>query len=120
MPSFLIDENLPHQLVQMAHAQGHDARWVRAIMPGARDRTVLEELRSSRERLVTRDKRFANMVFARIGMEEAIAGVVLIREQRMRYIRAAWARYVERGDYPQQSIAVLERHRTRHRRFSES
>lgn len=119
MPSFLVDENLPRELVPIAREYGHGARWVRTIMPGASDRVILGELRSSGERLVTRDKRFANMVFARIGMEEAIPGVVLIREQRMQHIQAAWRRYVARDDYPRQSIAVVDRHKTRHRRFSE-
>ena len=70
MPAFLVDENLPHQLVQRAHENGHEARWVRDIMPGAGDREILRELLRSEEHLVTRDVRFANTVFARIGMEE--------------------------------------------------
>ena len=72
MPAFLVDENLPHQLVQRAHENGHEARWVRDIMPGASDREILRELLQSEEHLVTRDVRFANTVFARIGMEEAL------------------------------------------------
>jgi predicted nuclease of predicted toxin-antitoxin system len=44
MPAFLVDENLPHQLVQRAHENGHEARWVRDIMPGAGDREILREL----------------------------------------------------------------------------
>lgn len=109
MPSLLIDENLPRQLVEEAHEHGHEARWVRDIMPGRSDRTILEKLRTSGERLVTRDVRFANMVFARMGMDATIPGVVLIREQRMRHIRSAWQRYVKRANYPKQSHAVLYR-----------
>lgn len=116
MLSFLIDENLPRQLVDEAQEQGHEARWVRDALPGASDRAIFEELRSSGERLVTRDLRFANTVFVRIGLEDAITGVVLIREERMVSIREAWNRY----EYPRHSLAVLERHRTRHRLFSES
>jgi len=119
MLSFLIDENLPRQLVDEAQEHGHEARWVRDVLPGASDRAIFEELRSSGERLVTRDLRFANTVFARIGLEDAITGVVLIREERMVSIRDAWTRYVRRDEYPRQSLAVLERHRTRHRLFSE-
>jgi hypothetical protein len=44
-------------------------------MPGAGDREILRELLRSEEHLVTRDVRFANTVFARIGMEEALSGV---------------------------------------------
>jgi hypothetical protein len=86
-------------------------------MPGASDREILGELLSSGEHLVTRDVRFANTVFARIGMEEDIPGVVLIREQRMKHIRAAWRRYVKRDTYPQESMVVLEAQRIRIRRF---
>lgn len=117
MPVFLVDENLPHQLVQRAREHGHEARWVRDIMPGASDRKILTELLRSGEHLVTRDVRFANTVFARIGMEEAISGVVLIREERMSQIRAAWRRYVGRDEYPDQSLVVLEAQQTRIRRF---
>ena len=117
MPAFLVDENLPHQLVRRAHENGHETRWVRDLMPGAGDREILRELLRSEEHLVTRDVRFANTVFARIGMEEALSGVVLIREERMQQIRAARRRYVERDEYPWQSIVVLEAQQTRIRRF---
>ena len=50
-------------------------------------------------------------------MEEALSGVVLIREERMQQVRAAWRRYVERDEYPWQSIVVLEAQKTRIRRF---
>ena len=117
MPAFFVDENLPHRFVQRAHENGHEARWVRDIMPGAGDREILRELLRSEEHLVTRDVRFANTVFARIGMEEALSGVVLIREERMQQVRAAWRRYVERDEYPRQSPVVLEAQKTRIRRF---
>jgi hypothetical protein len=90
---------------------------MRDIMPGASDREILRELLRSEEHLVTRDVRFANTVFARIGMEEALSGVVLIREERMQQVRAAWRRYVERDEYPRQSLVVLEAQKTRIRRF---
>ena len=86
-------------------------------MPGASDREIFAELLRSGEHLVTRDKRFANTVFARIGMAEALSGVVLIREEQMRQIRAAWCRYVGRNEYPDQSLVVLETQQTRIRRF---
>jgi predicted nuclease of predicted toxin-antitoxin system len=117
MPSFLVDENLPRQLVHRARDHGHEARWVRSVMPGASDREILNALLSSGEHLVTRDIRFANTIFAQIGMEEDLPGVVLIREQRMRHVQSAWRRYVKREAYPQQSMVVLEIQKTRIRRF---
>ena len=62
---------------------------MRDVMPGAGDREILHELLRSEEHLVTRDVRFANTVFSRIGMEEAFSGVVLVREERMQQVRAA-------------------------------
>lgn len=118
MPTVLVNENLPLQLVQRAREHGHEARWVRNIMPGASDRRILTEILSSKEHLVTRDVRFANTVFARIGMEEELSGIVLIREQRMKHIRTAWDRYIKRDEYPVRALIVLEVHRTRIRRFS--
>ena len=88
-------------------------------MPGASDREILNELLSSGEHRVTRDIRFTNTIFARIGMEEDLPGVVVIWMQRMMRVRAAWRRYVERDAYPQQSMVVLEVQKTRIRRFSE-
>ena len=117
MSVFLIDENLPHQLVQRAQENGHEARWVREVMPGASDRTIFSDLLQSGEHLVTRDVRFANTVFARMGLEEALSGVVLIREERMSQVRLAWRRYVERDEYPRESLVVLEAQKTRIRRF---
>lgn len=117
MPAFLVDENLPHQLVQRAREEGHEARWVRDIMPSASDRKIFSELLRSGEHLVTRDVRFANTVFARIGLEEALSGVVLIRKERMSQIRLAWRRYVSREAYPDQSLVVLEAQKTRIREF---
>jgi hypothetical protein len=52
-----------------------------------------------------------------MGMERALSGVVLIREERMRQIRAAWRRYVGRDEYPDRSLVVLEAQQTRIRRF---
>lgn len=46
-----------------------------------------------------------------------ISGVVLIREERMRQIRAAWRRSVARNEYLDQSLVVLEAQQTRIRRF---
>jgi hypothetical protein len=104
----LIDENLSSQLVVEAHEHGHGARWVDS-MPGRSDRTMLDERRTLGERLVIRDVRCATMVFARMGMDTTISGVVLIRAQRRRHIRPAWQRYVKREDYLKQSHAVLYR-----------
>jgi hypothetical protein len=50
-------------------------------------------------------------------MEEELSGVVLIREERMQKVGAAWHHYVRREEYPQQALVVLEAQKTRIRRF---
>jgi predicted nuclease of predicted toxin-antitoxin system len=47
MPVFLVDGNLPRQLVKQAREHGHEERWVRTVMPGAGDREILNELTRS-------------------------------------------------------------------------
>jgi predicted nuclease of predicted toxin-antitoxin system len=113
MPPYLIDENLPYDLVELANENEADATWIREIAPGAADSLILTRVRSSGEILATRDVRFANRVFAGMTMGEAIAGVVLIREEKMQQIRQAWSRFLKSESSPKQSLVVLEAHRMR-------
>ncbi len=52
-----------------------------------------------------------------MGMEEALSGLVLIREERMRQIRAARHRTMGRDEYPAQSLVVLEDQQIHIRQF---
>lgn len=90
MPRFLIDENLPHDLTEISRESGFRSRWVRDIEPGISDGEILRDVLASGETLVTRDIGFANMVFARMALDDPVAGVVLIKEERMHRIREAW------------------------------
>ena len=66
--TFLVDENLPFDLVRLARDRRLDALWVRDVMPGAKDSLILKRLTEQKEVLVTRDIGFANLVF--------IAGII--------------------------------------------
>ena len=91
---FLVDENLPSDLVAMAEARGFRACWVRDVLPGAKDALILRRLREEREILVSRDIRFVNLIFSLITAGEDLRGAILIREQRMGSMRTAWHRYL--------------------------
>lgn len=111
----LVDENLPRDIVSTALDHDHEAVWVRDVMPGAPDAQILTRLRSDRETLVTRDVRFANLVAALSVVDSSMAGVVLIREQRLDRIRAAWLRFLA-SPQDKQGITVVTAERTRYRR----
>ena len=112
---FLVDENLPYDIVTTAIRHGHEATWVRDVLPGAPDAEVLARMRAQCEALVTRDVRFANLVATLSVVEASVTAVVLIREQRLEDIREAWPRLLSslrefRG------IAVVTRDGVRYRR----
>jgi predicted nuclease of predicted toxin-antitoxin system len=111
---FLIDENLPADFAAIATVAGHEATWVRDLAPGATDRVILDRLRSSGEILVTRDVRFANMVFALTATQGVPRMVVLVREQLAGRLRDAWQRFLE---HPREihGIVVVSADRQRYR-----
>lgn len=113
---FLVDENLPADIVSTAIQQGHTAAWVRDSLPGALDTEILVRSRSAREILVTRDIRFANLVATLSAVDASLAGVVLIREQRLGSIREAWLRFLL-APRELHGIAVVTARKTRYRRL---
>jgi hypothetical protein len=115
----LVDENLPVDLVTAAQGKGIEAQWVRDALPGAKDVQILERLRNEAEVLVTRDIRFANLVLNLMASGEDLAGVVLIREQRLEAVRKAWMRFLADPVEPK-GLAVVTDSRTRYRRPEES
>jgi predicted nuclease of predicted toxin-antitoxin system len=114
---FLVDENLPRDLVDIAHDHGIEAAWVRDIMPGARDLLIVERLRSQPEILVTCDVRFANMIFNLTSAGELLSGVVLIREQGLKAIRQGWRQYLGEWRGAQEGVVVISGGRIRRHRL---
>ena len=92
--TFLIDEDLPFDLVRLARDRGLDALWVRDVMPGAKDNLILERLSEQREILVTRDIGFANLVFSQMVVGAPLEGAVLIREERLEIIQQVWSDFL--------------------------
>lgn len=114
---FLVDENLPRDLVDIARDHGIEAAWVRDIMPGARDLLIVERLRSQPEILVTCDVRFANMIFNLTSAGELLSGVVLIREQGLKAIRKGWRQYLGEWRGAQEGVVVISEGRIRRHRL---
>jgi predicted nuclease of predicted toxin-antitoxin system len=113
---FLVDENLPWDLVSMARERGFEAAWVRDILPGAKDSVILDRLRAANEILVTRDVRFANLIFNLMNAGDPLFGVVLIREQSLKAIRKGWIRYLTEWPGELEGITVVSEGRMRRHR----
>ena len=73
---FVADENLDSQIVSAVRARGHEVLYVAEMAPGIKDDEVLRLARAESAVLITGDKDFGALVFAR-GLSHA--GVVLVR-----------------------------------------
>ncbi|MFH1743778.1 MAG: DUF5615 family PIN-like protein, partial [bacterium] len=101
---------------RISNEKGYTASWVRDCLPGSTDSVILDRLRSSGEILVTRDIRFANLVLTLIASDRHLAGVVLIREEKMKTVREIWKRFLTNPTQVN-GLIVLTRNRTRIRRL---
>ena len=111
---FLVCENLPGIIAELARQLGIPAVWVRDEMRSAPDVEILRRLKSTGETLVTRDIRFANHVLEQFAAGESLNGVILIREQKMRNLIDAWQSFLESPRVPH-GIAVLTTRGARYR-----
>ena len=114
---FLVDENLPRSITQLAIEAGFEATWVGDVLHGQADEVIMERLRASGEILVTRDVRFANMVGASMAQSATYQGVVLIREQNLDRMRAAWVSFL-RTPGTVVGLIVITRGGVRRHRFT--
>ena len=114
---FLIDENLPGDLVGAAQESQHEARWSRDFAPAASDSMLLAVLEQTGEILVTRDVRFANLVLGLMASGVSLSGAVLIREDSVKAVRVAWRSFLVRGTEVK-GLVVLTRDKIRIRRLA--
>jgi predicted nuclease of predicted toxin-antitoxin system len=113
---FLVDENLPRAVADLATGSDHQASWVGDVLHGATDRVILQRIRETGEILVTRDVRFANMVAASMVYSDELSGVVLIRKQNLDAAKAIWSEFLaEPGEIS--GVVVLTGKGTRRHRF---
>jgi len=73
----LANENIAGDIVALLRTNGHDVLWVKTDFPGADDDTVLAPASLEQRLLITFDKDFGELVFAR--GKDASHGVVLFR-----------------------------------------
>lgn len=74
---FLADENVPGPAVAALRRSGHDVHWIKEVMPGTGDATVLDLAQREGRVVVTADTDFGELAF-RSGLP-ARCGIVLIR-----------------------------------------
>ena len=73
----LANENISGDVVDLLRRNGHDVSWVRQEAPGSSDVVVLARALSEQRLLITFDKDFGELVFAK--GRAASNGVVLFR-----------------------------------------
>ena len=73
----LANENFPGAAVEGLRRAGHDVGWIRVEAPGSPDEAVLQRSLAERRVLLTFDKDFGELVFAR-GLNGS-AGIILVR-----------------------------------------
>lgn len=103
---FLVDENFPYSVVGELRKRGHDISAVFDMMRGATDEGILERARSEQRVIITADKGFGELVFARA---EAAMGILLIRSRSSRpgaKIAIALAVIEELGELLETSFVV--------------
>ena len=79
MPSLLVNENFPIPALKLLRARGVQAEAVQELMPGALDPAVLAYARAHGHWLVTFDRDYGELVFAR-GEPPPVA-IVYLRQQ---------------------------------------
>ena len=78
---FLIDENFPYSVAAGLRGRGHDVSAVFDVMRGASDEEILARARTEHRIIVTADKDYGELIFAR---SEASEGVLLVRSRSSR------------------------------------
>lgn len=108
----LANENFPGDAVEALAGRGHDIAWVRMQSPGASDDDVISLAQQEGRLLVTFDKDFGELVFARGA--RASRGVVLFRiSGKPDFLVNLIVASLESRDDWAGSFAVIEPHRIR-------
>lgn len=111
----LANENIPAALIRSLRAAGHDVVWVRETAPGITDPQVIAQAIADERVLVTFDKDFGELAFAR--SLPATCGVILLRlpmDDLTLLIAKVVTLIGSRDDWPGQ-FAVVEEARVRFR-----
>jgi len=74
---FLVDQNVPLDVVDRLRAEGHDVSWAQTDYPGADDEVLLEIAQNEERIVITFDTDFGTLAFHR--NLPASSGVILFR-----------------------------------------
>lgn len=74
---FLVDQNVPLDVVKGLRGEGHDVTWAQTAYPGADDETLLKTAQEENRILLTFDTDFGTLAFDR-GLP-ASSGIILFR-----------------------------------------
>lgn len=112
MTRLLVDENLWPGAIAAIGALGHDVTWIRDEAPGIDDVQVLALAQNERRLLITQDKGFGDLVFAR-GLPASYR-VLLLRARRTQADRTSELVDAVQGQEDWNRVfAVVEGGRTR-------
>ena len=85
--NFLADESCAGPVILALRAAGNDVVAIAELTPGATDEQVLDQALREKRILITEDRDFGELVYAR---GRSSAGVILVRFQsRARHVKAA-------------------------------
>ncbi|HZK75475.1 MAG TPA: DUF5615 family PIN-like protein [Candidatus Kapabacteria bacterium] len=80
------DENIERGLVERLQSDGHSVRWISEDCPSVNDEAVLSIAFKQAALLITDDKGFGELVFARL---QPTVGVLLLRIPRFDFLKRA-------------------------------
>jgi predicted nuclease of predicted toxin-antitoxin system len=113
---FLANESVDGPIVQGLRAAGHEVAYVAELAPGLADEDVLARARQTHAVLITSDKDFGELVFARALPHD---GVLLLRlhgldpgEKADRTVKAI----ADQGKALSEGVTVVDSHGIRHRK----
>lgn len=85
--NFVADESCAGPVTRALRAAGHDVVAIAEVSPGATDEEVLERALNDKRILITEDRDFGELIYAR---RRGSAGVILVRfDSRARHIKPA-------------------------------
>ena len=111
--NFVADESCARPVIQALREAGHDVLDISELTPGASDDQVLERALNEKRVLITEDRDFGELVYAR---GRSSAGVILLRfHSSVRRAKAASAvdAVAQLGSRLENAFAVVEPGRVR-------
>jgi len=75
--NYLMDENIPREIIDKLRLSGHDAVSVKEVMKGYDDKFILDSASIENRIIITQDKDFGELIYRDNAIKPA--GIILIR-----------------------------------------